>query len=68
MNQLGVRLDGVEYVGRVGGVDDGGFDAVLLWQNLVEEPVCGDVCRVGEDRMVAPVEEGGEGGGECGHA
>lgn len=54
-DQLGVRLDGVEYVGRVGGVDDGGFDAVLLGQNLVEEPVCcgGMSCR-GEDRMVAP--------------
>ena len=56
------------YVLGIGGIHDGGFDAVLLRQNLVQQAVGGDIGGVGEDRVVASVEERGERGGQRGHA
>ena len=68
MHQLGVGAKRRAYVLGIGGIHDGGFDAVLLRQNLVQQAVGGDIGGVGEDRVVASVEERGERGGQRGHA
>lgn len=68
VDELRVRAYRARHGIGVGRIDDRRLDAVFLRQDLVEQPVRGDVGGIGEHRVVAAVEQRRERGGERGHA